>query len=446
MIRVVALVMVVASSAIAWPQESEEGTGDLLTVDQAVALAVTENRQVKNAALEVEKATDDIAAARARRWPSLHLSLRGTHSFTQESYTVKAGQLGEYPATGPLPGTDIKLKSANDIGGFLSTEVVQPLSQQYRIGLGIQQLELGQELTGQQLRAQRQQTVYEVKQAYYRVLQAQSALVSTEETLIFLRELDQLIERYVREQTVLKSDSLEVKTRLAKANHEALTQHHTLSSQKEQLNRLLGRDLQTPFRVSEVPPLTVSVEDLTTVQARALTQRPETRTAQLKTQQAEYEVRIKRAEYIPDLSAVVSYARPLNASFLPNQIVYAGVQLKWEFFDWGRKQQELAERSRTLTQAQNEEREARASIELDVNARIRALREAQSLLRVEQLGQETAREKLRVTLDRYQQQAALLSDTLRAQSALAEANHHYQQALLAALIARADLDRALGEE
>lgn len=446
MIRVVALVMVVASSAIAWPQESEEGTGDLLTVDQAVALAVTENRQVKNAALEVEKATDDIAAARARRWPSLHLSLRGTHSFTQESYTVKAGQLGEYPATGPLPGTDIKLKSANDIGGFLSTEVVQPLSQQYRIGLGIQQLELGQELTGQQLRAQRQQTVYEVKQAYYRVLQAQSALVSTEETLIFLRELDQLTERYVREQTVLKSDSLEVKTRLAKANHEALTQHHTLSSQKEQLNRLLGRDLQTPFRVSEVPPLTVSVEDLTTVQARALTQRPETRTAQLKTQQAEYEVRIKRAEYIPDLSAVVSYARPLNASFLPNQIVYAGVQLKWEFFDWGRKQQELAERSRTLTQAQNEEREARASIELDVNARIRALREAQSLLRVEQLGQETAREKLRVTLDRYQQQAALLSDTLRAQSALAEANHHYQQALLAALIARADLDRALGEE
>lgn len=446
MIRVVALFMVLTSAAIAWSQESDEGIGELLTVDQAIALAVTENRQVKNAALEVEKAADDIAAARARRWPSLNFSLRGTHNFTQESYTVKAGQLGEYPATGPLPATDIKLKSANDIGGFLSTEVVQPLSQQYRIGLGIQQLELGQELTSQQLRAQRQQTVYEVKQAYYRVLQAQSALTSTEETLIFLRELDHLVERYVREQTVLKSDSLEVKTRLAKANHEALTQHHTLSSQKEQLNRLLGRDLQTPFRVSEVPSLPVSVEDMTTAHTRALAQRPETYMAQLKTQQAEYEVRIKRAEYIPDLSAVVSYARPLNASFLPSQIVYAGVQLKWEFFDWGRKQRELAERGRTLTQAQNEEHETQASIELDVNTKVRALREAQSLLSVEQLGQATAREKLRVTLDRYQQQAALLSDTLQAQSALAEADQHYQRALLAALIARADLDRALGEE
>jgi outer membrane protein TolC len=114
--------------------------------------------------------------------------------------------------------------------------------------------------------------------------------------------------------------------------------------------------------------------------------------AQLKIQNAEYDVRIKRAEYIPDLSAMVSSARPLNASFIPSQIIYAGIQLKWEFFDWGQKQQELAERGRTLTQAQNEERETRGRVELDVNTRVRTLEEAHSLLRAEKLGQETARE------------------------------------------------------
>ena len=145
------------------------------------------------------KAADDIAAARTKRWPSLNFSIRGTHNFTRETYTIKAGQLGTSPTTGPLPATDAKLKSAGDIRGLLLTEVAQPLSQQYRIGLGIQQLELGQELASQQLRVQRQQTAYEVKQAYYRVLQAQSALAATEETLTSLRELDQLVERYVRE-------------------------------------------------------------------------------------------------------------------------------------------------------------------------------------------------------------------------------------------------------
>lgn len=446
MIHGVALFIVLASPAVVWSQASDVTTEEVLTVEQAVELAFTQNRQVKNAALEVEKAGDDIAVARTRRWPSLNFSIRGTHNFTSESYTIKAGQLGASPATGPIPATDVKLKSSSDIGGFLSTEVVQPLSQQYRIGLGIQQLELGQELAGQQLRVQRQQTAHDVKQAYYRVLQTQSALAATEETLTSLRELDQLVERYVWEQTALKSDSLEVKTRLARAEHEALTQRNALASQKEQLNHLLGRELQTPFRVSEALPLSPSAVDTKAALARALAQRPETRMAQLKIQNAEYDVRIKRAEYIPDLSAVVSYARPLNTSFIPSQIVYAGVQLKWEFFDWGRKQQELAERGRTLTQAQNEAREARAQVELDVNTQVRTLEEAQALLPVEQLGQDTAREKLRVMLDRYRQQAALVSDTLQAQATLADANHRYQHALLAVWTARADLDRALGKE
>lgn len=447
MIHGVALFFIILTCpAIASSQVSEVTTEDVLTLEQAVELAFTQNRQVKNAALEVEKSADDIAAARTRRWPTLNFSIRGTHNFTSESYTIKAGQLGTTPATGPLPASDVKLKSSSDFGGMLSTEVALPLSQQYRIGLGIQQLELGQELTSQQLRAQRQQTAHDVKQAYYRVLQTQSALAATEETLTSLCELDQLVERYVREQTALKSDSLEVKTRLARAEHEALTQRNTLASQKEQLNHLLGRELQTPFRVSAVPPLSSSAVDTAEAQARALAQRPETRMAQLKIQNAEYDVRIKHAEYIPDVSAVVSYVRPLNTSFIPSQIVYAGIQLKWEFFDWGRKQQELAERGRTLIQAQNEEREARAQVERDVNTQVRTLGEAHELLRVEQLGQEAAREKLRVTLDRYRQQSTLVSDTLQAQATLADANHRYQHALLAIWTARADLARALGEE
>jgi outer membrane protein len=446
MIQGLVLFIVLGSTAVAWSQEQGMAPEEVLTVEHAVALALTHNRQVTNAALEVEKAGDNIAAARTRRWPSLNFSIRGTHNLTSESYTIKAGQLGAFPATGPIPATDVKLKSASGVSGFLSTEVALPLSQQYRIGLGIQQLELGQDLSGQELRARRQQTGYEVKQAYYRVLQAQSALAATQETLTFLRELEQVVERYVREQTALASDSLDVKTRLARAEHEALAQRNALASQKEQLNHLLGRDLRMPFRVSETPPLSPTEVDTSTARARALAQRPEARIAHLKIQNAESDVRIKRAEYLPDVSAVVSYARPLNTSFIPSQIASAGIQLQWEFFDWGRKQRELAERGRTLTQARNEEREARGRVELDVNTRMRTLTEARSLLRVEKLGQDTAREKLRVTMDRYRQQAALVSDTLQAQSALADATHRYQHALLAIWTARADLDRALGEE
>jgi outer membrane protein TolC len=432
--------------AVAWCQEVTASPGELLTLEQAVEMALANNRPVNNAALEVQKASEGVAAARTQRLPTLNLNLLGVYRFTREDYTLKAGQLGTYPTTGPIPATDTKIQAADDETGLLVTEVVQPLSQQYRIGLGIKRLEVLTEIAAQELQTQRQKVANEVKQAYYDVLQTQSALAATEETITFLRELDGLVDRHVQEQTALKHESLEVKTRLAKTEHELFTQRNALATQKERLNDLLGRDVKTAFRVTAVPDLPDFAVDLPAAQAEAQKKRPELHSAQLKVQQAEYDVRLKRAEYIPDLSAVMYYARPLNVDFLPNESVYAGVQFKWEFFDWGRKQQELAERGRALAQARNDRQEAQAQVEIDVNTRVRALREARSLVHVTQLAQETAREKLRFTLDRYRQQAALLPDALQAQAALADANHQYQQALLSFWKARADLERSLGEE
>jgi outer membrane protein TolC len=432
--------------AVAWCQEATAPPAELLTLEQAVDMALAHNRQVNNAALEVQKASDGVAAARTQRLPTLNLNLLGVSRLASEDYTFKAGQLGTFPTTGPIPATDTKIPAAKGETGLLVNEVTQPLSQQYRIGLGIKRLEVLTEIATQDLQAQRQKVAHDVKQAYYDVLQTQSALAATEETLTFVRELDGLVDRHVQEKTALKFESLEVKTRLAKAEHEGFTQRNALATQKERLNDLLGRDVQTAFRVTAVPDMPDFAVDLTAAQAEAQKKRPELHTAQLKVQQAEYDVRIKRAEYIPDLSAVLYYARPLHVDFVPSEIVYAGVQFKWEFFDWGRKQQELAERGRALAQARNDMREAQAQVEIDVNTRVRALREARSLLHVTQLAQETAREKLRFTLDRYKQQAALLPDALQAQAALADANHQYQQALLSFWKARADLEKSLGEE
>jgi len=54
----------------------------------------------------------------------------------------------------------------------------------------------------------------------------------------------------VKERTALTYESLDVKTRLAAAEAEELRQHNLLASQKEYLNGLLGRDVQTAFRVT----------------------------------------------------------------------------------------------------------------------------------------------------------------------------------------------------
>jgi hypothetical protein len=57
----------------AWGQQTPSGSGDQLTLEQAIALALHDNRLVKNAELDVGKVEDNLAAARTFRLPSVHL-------------------------------------------------------------------------------------------------------------------------------------------------------------------------------------------------------------------------------------------------------------------------------------------------------------------------------------------------------------------------------------
>jgi outer membrane protein TolC len=97
-------------------------------------------------------------------------------------------------------------------------------------------------------------------------------------------------------------------------------------------------------------------------------------------------------------------------------------------------------------QAKNDVRNAEAHAVADVNEKVRGLKQAQALVPVTLLAQKTAKEQLRVTLNRYRNQSALIQDVLKAQSKLADATSDYQKAHLAVWNAWAELQKARGEE
>jgi outer membrane protein TolC len=258
--------------------------------------------------------------------------------------------------------------------------------------------------------------------------------------------LDRVTGQYVEQQVALKSQNLEVKTRLAKSEYDALNVSNQLASQKESLNNLLGRDIRTDFEVNDVPEPTVLETDLSAAQNRALEQRPEIRLARLKTKQAEMDRRIKKSEGIPDISLDLNYLSPRNfGSFIPKNLLNVGIVFSWNIFDWGKRNRELDEKRKTSEQAQNALLETENRILIEVNSKFRNLQQTHQLMRVAQLAQETAREKLRVAENKYRLQAVLLSDVLQTQTSLAEADYQYQQSLLAFWAAKAEFEKALGE-
>jgi outer membrane protein TolC len=83
---------------------------------------------------------------------------------------------------------------------------------------------------------------------------------------------------------------------------------------------------------------------------------------------------------------------------------------------------------------------------LDVNSHFRKLDQSRQLLSVAQAAQAAANEKLREVNDKFRQSSVLLRDVLQQQAAVANANHDYEQALLAFWTAKAEFEKALGEE
>ena len=147
---------------------------------------------------------------------------------------------------------------------------------------------------------------------------------------------------------MLKSDSLEAKAKLAQTRYQVIQLRDTLQTQKEQLNELLGRDLDTAFRTEQVPPISPAEMDLKMARQTALRQRPEVKEAEIDTQRAEYDRKLSRAKYIPDVGAAVHYLEPINTAFLPQNIVSAGLEMKWDPFDWGGRKDEVKQKDVSL--------------------------------------------------------------------------------------------------
>jgi outer membrane protein TolC len=220
-----------------------------------------------------------------------------------------------------------------------------------------------------------------------------------------------------------------------------------LATQKEQLNSLLGRDVGAEFEVAGTPEFVSFETDLTEARRVALEKRPELEQARLLVKQASLDRRIKKSQYIPDVSAGFSYLTARNFSeTVPKNFANVGVVVTWEIFDWGRKKHELVAKDKAIDQAKDGLKETEDQILIDVGDKLRKLKLASQALRVARLSEDSAKENLRVSTGRYKFQAVLLSDVLQSQASLAEASHEYQKALLVFWTAKAEFEKALGED
>lgn len=428
--------------------DDRDARAPLLGLDEAIDAVRRHDHALASTAREVEEADERAAALRTRRLPSLRFDGYGGRLLRSAEFTIPAGSLGTFPVLGALPASDAPVAVPTEFVGIGVASVSQPLTQQYRIGLGLEAVGLERRVAEEDVRRERQRLGAEAKTTYYQLSATEAGIVALRDLVRAFEEVDALTSRYLAEGLALRSDALEVKARLARERQRLAAAESGLETQREHLNQLMGRDVATPFRVAEPSALAprAAALSLEAARARARSDRPELRTAALRADQADTARRAAWAAWIPDLTLTASYARLANFHVLPEEIANVGLYLTWEPFDWGRRSHEAAERALMVEQAQEGRAEAEQRIAVEVGMRWRALRDAAALLEAARLEAEAYSASLDTVRNRYREDAKMLRDVLEAEARLSSARHDYTDALAGYWSAAAELERAIGDE
>jgi outer membrane protein len=429
----------------AWAQESA-ASPELLTIDQAVKTALANNLYLKIVTLDLDSSKDKVAAAKTRRYPAFNIYSFGSQLLAPISFQVPAGQFGTYPGIGPIPALNTNITTPSQPTAYIFGTISQPLLTLKKINLHVHGEELSLEQTVQQVREKRNAIVNDVKQAYYSVVEIDNVISALQSSIKQYEELDRITQEYVAEKVALQSDSLEVKAKLADQRLQLLQAQDKLQTAKETLNNLLGRDLEIDFGVSEDKTLSPIEQDLKAAQETALSKNPTVKEAEIKIDQADNVRRLAKSEYLPDLGASFHYLSPFGVNFVPTNVMAVGIELNWEPFDWGRRRDTVNEKTVAVEQSKLNLTQTKANVLVDVNKEYRALQEARMAVDVASAQQGATSMKLQEVTDKYGQKTALLRDVLEQQAKVEKANSDYNEAIASFWTAKANFDKAIGED
>ena len=440
-----ACVAVLAGYSISWAQEPSPEP-ELLTIDQAVKTALANNLYLKIVTLDLDVSKDKVAAAKTHRLPAFNIYTFGSQLLSPISFQVPAGQFGTYPGIGPIPAVNTNITTPSQPTAYIFGTISQPLLTLHKINLHVHGEELSLEQTVQQVREQRNTIVDDVKQAYYSIVEIDNVISATQASIKQYEELDRITQEYITEKVALESDLLEVKAKLADQKLQLLQAQDKEQTAKETLNNLLGRDLEIDFTVSEDKTLSPIEQDLKAAQDTAMAKNPTVKEAEIKIDQAENVRRLAKSEYMPDVGASFHYLSPFGVNFVPTNVMAVGIELNWEPFDWGRRRDTVNEKTVQVEQSKLNLSQTKANVLVDVNKEFRALQEARMAVDVANAQQDAANMKLREVTDKYGQKTALLRDVLQQQAAVSKANSDYNEAIATYWTAKANFDKAIGED
>jgi outer membrane protein len=425
---VAVLVGLVAAAAGARAAEAR-----VLTLEEAVSLALGNNPQILKAREEILRATGQVVEFSAARLPVV--SVGG------------AAQVEDASRFEAQPGFARSEEGSWNLGA----RIRQTVYAGGRISGNIRIATLQRQEAVAALDAVVQDIVLGVETQFYEALRQRALVdVAEEQNRLLAEELSDQQKR-AQAGSVPEFNVLRARVALANAQPDLIRAKNAHRVAIAELARLVAIEAQAgaglPFGVTGELTATAAGYDLAAALATARAQRSELDALEIRVAAARQQISVEAAGLKPEVSVFGGY------DFLSEQFrgpshatngAIVGLQAEWKVFDFGATRGRMDQARAKARQIELDLEDARRQIELDVRKAWSRYLEARELIDSQQQNIEVALESLRQAGVRFDAGGSTQLDVLAAQTALTEARTNELEARADLKQSLSDLRRAMG--
>ncbi|MBI4623501.1 MAG: TolC family protein [Verrucomicrobia bacterium] len=287
---------------------------------------------------------------------------------------------------------------------------------------------------------------HNVHAAFYALAAARDLQVVAGKNLARTEAHQNLAEARQKSGAVPQADVLRTQAEVAAARLQLITAESRVRIATGRLNTAMGRAADTPLAIAVVstaapPPARPELE---AAADRAIAQRPEIVSSEKRTEAARATVTAARAARSPRVRADAAFGWRDTALLPDTREWQAGLSIDLPVFDAGIRARRLARSKAELAREEAAFAHRRLQVRDEVWSAAAELERAWASIAANETGVRASEESLRIVRERYERGAAVITDLLDTQTALARAEGSLAEARWSYLAARAAFERAVG--
>ena len=400
-----------------------------LSLHDAVALALRENRAVVAAEAGVRAADERLNQAKSGMLPRVNRSesaMRGNNPVYVFSSLLTQHQFGAGNFNlGPLNRPDALTNFQTQL------TVDQPIYDARQTRNATSTAQLSGRMAAEDQRRTRMETIARVAQTYYGAILAVENLKAAGQA-VRSAEADLRRAEDVRAAGMSTDvDVLSIKVHLASVNEQRITRQAQLDVARAALNDAMGLPLEAEHVLAGILSPTGPAEMvLGSLEKEAAEGRAETRQSRLATSLAEVQNRAAHDSWLPQIGVRAAFETDAQRFVTRGGANWmAGVTVRWNVFNGFADRAKMAETSSLLEKARADEQRVGSAVRLQVRQAYAGLQAASQRIQVAATAVAAAEESLRITQNRYEAGLATVTDLLRTETALLDTKTRYLASL-----------------